>query len=241
MNKRAPMNRILSIDLEPRLDLPLFQGPRWLPDGTPFVSVKACKEPIPDSCEGFSHIILSGSTCSILDTAPFLEPAMALVRDAVRLGRPILGICYGHQLAVRALLGPDHVQRSPVPEIGWLPISAESGHDTLFAGLPDPFYAFVGHFDEVCNLPDDWEITASTAGCPIQGVLNRRQRIMGFQFHPEMDLRVGNSCYHTNREALARLGFNVDFIIAQSQEDGSGKLLIPRFLSRQWWEPESPQ
>lgn len=235
-------DRVLSIDLEPRLDRPPFQGPRWLPDGTPFVSVKACKEPIPDSSEAFSHLILSGSTCSILDTPPFLEPTMALVRDAVKLGRPVLGICYGHQLVVRALLGIEHVRRSSAPEIGWLPISVEPGHDPLFAGLPNPFRAFVGHFDEVCNLPDEWEITASTAGCPIHGVLNRRQRIMGFQFHPEMDLAVGNTCYAMNREALARLNIDVDAIIAQSQDDGSGKLLIPRFLCRLWWEskPATP-
>jgi len=234
-------DRVLSIDLEPRLDLPPFQGPRWLPDGTPLTSVKACKEAIPDSCEAFSHLILSGSTCSILDTAPFLEPAMALVRDAVKRGRSVLGICYGHQLVVRALLGPEYVRRAPSPEIGWLPISVEAGHNLLFAGLPDPFHAFVGHFDEVCNLPDEWEIIASTAGCPIQGVLNRRQRIMGFQFHPEMDLAVGNTCYATDREVLAGLNFDVDAIIAQAQDDGSGKLLIPRFLRRLWWEGEAPQ
>ncbi len=228
------MDRVLSIDFEPRLDLPVFQGPRWLPDGVPHVSVKACKEPIPDSCDEFSHVILSGSTCSILDDQPFLAPAMALVREAVKLGRPVLGICYGHQLAVRAVLGRDHVRRAPAPEIGWLPITVESGHDTLFADLPDPFYAFVGHFDEVCNLGDDWEITASTAGCPTQGVLNRSLRIMGFQFHPEMDLDIGNTCYATDREALERLGFDVDAIIAQSQDAGSGKLLVPRFLDWQW-------
>jgi len=227
-------DRVLSVDLEPRLDLPPFQGPRWLPDGTPFVSVKACTEPVPDSCEEFSHLILSGSTCSILDPAPFLEPAMDLVRDAVSLGRPVLGICYGHQLAVRALLGPEHVRRSATPEIGWLPISAALGHDQLFADLPNPFYAFVGHFDEVCDLPDDWEITASTAGCPIQGVINRRRRVMGFQFHPEMDLAVGNSCYATDRQLLSELGFDVDAIVAKSRDDGSGKLLIPRFLDGQW-------
>jgi GMP synthase (glutamine-hydrolysing) len=228
------MDRVLSIDFEPRLDLPIFQGPRWLPGGTPHVAVKACQEPIPDSCEEFSHIILSGSTCSILDSEPFLEPAMALVRDAVKLGRPVLGICYGHQLAVRAMLGRPHVRRAPAPEIGWLPITVESEHDTLFEGLSDPFYAFVGHFDEVCDLPDDWEITASTAGCPIQGVLNPSLRIMGFQFHPEMDIDVGNTCYATDREVLERLGFDVGAMIDQSRDDGSGRLLIPRFLDRQW-------
>jgi len=229
-------DRVLSIDLEPRLDLPCFQGPRWLPSGTPFVSVKACNEPIPSSCEPFSHLILSGSTCSILDPAPFLEPAMALVRDAVKLGRPVLGICYGHQLAVRAVLGERHVRRAAGPEIGWLPVSVAAAGEALFAGLPNPFHTFVGHFDEVCDLPDEWEITASTPGCPTQGVLNRRQRIMGFQFHPEMDLDVGNTCYATDREALTALGFDIDAIIANGRDDGSGKLLIPRFVSRKWWE-----
>jgi len=232
---------VLSIDLEPRLDVPCFQAPRWLPADTPRTCVKACQEPVPETCEPFSHLILSGSSCSILDPQPFLEPTMALVRDAVRLRRPVLGICYGHQLAVRALLGRQHVRRAPAPEIGWMPISVADGHESLFAGLPDPFYSFVGHLDEVCDLTDGWEITASTAGCPTQGVLNRRQRIMGFQFHPEMDIEPGNACYAANRDELADLGFDADAISASARDDGSGAILIPRFLRQRWWESDSPQ
>jgi len=225
---------VLSLDLEPREDLPDFQGPRWLPAGTPRKAVKVWQEDPPKSLDGFTHLMLSGSTCSVMDDHPFVEPVMALLREAVRRGVPVLGICYGHQLIARALLGREHVRRSPSPEIGWLPVEVRPGHETLFEGLPDPFHTFVGHFDEVCDLPPDWQVIAGSGGCEIQGFIHRGMRLLGLQFHPEMDLQTGNACFAADREALAGRGFDMDAVFARARDDGSGRVLIPRFLDLDW-------
>jgi GMP synthase-like glutamine amidotransferase len=225
---------VLSLDLEPRNDLPLFQGPRWLPRGIRCTTVKVESEPLPRDCESFSHLILSGSTRSIVDEQGPFEALVALVRDAVSRGCPVLGICYGHQLVVRALLGPRHVRRSTTPEMGWLPVEVMEGHQELYSGLPNPFHVFVGHYDEVCELPSSWEVTARTPLCAVHGVINRELRVLGFQFHPEMDLAVGNTCFAVDRALLESRGFAVDRILRESRDDGSGALLIPRFLQLDW-------
>jgi GMP synthase (glutamine-hydrolysing) len=180
--------------------------------------------------DGFSHLILSGSTCSVLDDHPFHPPVASLIRDAVAKGIPVLGICYGHQLIARVVLGDDHVRRTKTPEMGWLEIHAEPKHAALFEGLPNPFRAFVGHFDEVCDLPEDWQITARSEHCAVQGYVNEKQRLLGFQFHPEFDLETGNVCFATDREALARHGFDADRIVREAVDDGSGRVLFRRFL-----------
>jgi len=226
--------RVLSLDLEPRADLPLFQGPRWLPPGTPVTKVKAVSEPVPVSAAPFSHLILSGSTCSVLDDHPFVPPTMDLVRDAVSRGVPVLGICYGHQLFVRAVLGDDHVRRSETPEVGWHPIEVLPRGEAIFDGLPSPFFAFNGHFDEVCALPGDWEVVARTDRCGVHGYVNRELRALGFQFHPEMDLETGNRCFAVDRESLSERGFDMERVLAEARDDGSGAVLIPRFLALDW-------
>lgn len=226
--------RVLSLDLEPREDLPDFQGPRWLPAGTPCDPVKVCRDGVPESMAGYSHLVLSGSTDSILDDTPALGPAMRLVREAVERRAPVLGICYGHQLVARALLGDAHVRRAGTPEIGWLEVCPEAAFAALYDGLPRPFRTFVGHFDEVCDLPSGWRVTARSAGCRVQGFLNEELRLMGFQFHPEMDLEVGNRCFTRDREALERRGFPMDRILAEAADDGAGRVLFPRFLAWPW-------
>jgi len=225
---------VLSLDPEPREEMPDFDVPRWLPAGTPCDSVKACRQGVPETMEGYSHLVLSGSTDSILDDTPVLGPAMRLVRDAVERRVPVLGICYGQQLVVRALLGKAHVRRTETPEIGWLQVHPDPAFAALYDGLPRPFRTFVGHFDEVCDLPSGWEITARSAGCEVQGFLNEELRVMGFQFHPEMDLEAGNRCWTQDREALERRGFDMERVLAEAADDGSGEVLFPRFLEWPW-------
>ncbi|MCU0727261.1 MAG: type 1 glutamine amidotransferase [Planctomycetes bacterium] len=195
---------VLCLDLEPRADLPPFRAPRWLPPGTRSASVKAASETVPADLSGFTHLILSGSTWSILDDRPELRAAEALVRQAVLRGVPVLGICYGHQLLARALLGRGHVGRAPVPEMGWLPIRWDESESGWFHPLPNPFRVFVGHHDEVRDLPEDWRVIARSGQCANHGMVNERLRVLGFQFHPEMDLETGNACYEADRDALTR-------------------------------------
>jgi GMP synthase (glutamine-hydrolysing) len=223
---------VLSLDLEPRSDLPPFQGPRWLPPGTRCTVVKAAREPLPANLDGFTHLVLSGSTWSILDDRPEAKAASGLVREAVTRGVPVLGICYGHQLLARALLGRDHVGRAPVPEMGWLPVTFPESAREWFFPLPNPFRVFVGHFDEVRDLPPDWRVIARTGACAVHGMVNERLKVVGFQFHPEMDLETGNLCFGADRDGLERRGFDVDAILRDARDDGSGAVLIPRFLDR---------
>ncbi|MDZ7816282.1 MAG: gamma-glutamyl-gamma-aminobutyrate hydrolase family protein [Planctomycetota bacterium] len=113
-----------------------------------------------------------------------VEPCSQLVRACLDAGRPVLGICYGHQLIVRALLGKGHVRRSATPEAGWLRIDAAEGFEDIYGELGRHFFAFVGHFDEVFDLPSDWRVTASSPGVRGDGLRQRRLKCNGLPVSP---------------------------------------------------------
>jgi GMP synthase (glutamine-hydrolysing) len=112
-----------------------------------------------------THLVLSGSVASATETQPW-DPALAgLVRRFVDSGRPILGICYGHQFLAKVLAGPAHVRKAAQPEFGFLPLRPEA--NPLFRGMTEPL-VMVSHFDEACDLPPEFKILAASAHCAVQ-------------------------------------------------------------------------
>lgn len=130
----------------------------------------------------FTHLILSGSEASALRVQAWEAPLAGLVRVWVRSGRPLLGICYGHQFLAKVLLGPGHVRRSRSPEVGFQRIQWD--RHPLFEGQGDP-EVFTFHQDEVHDLPAEMPILASSDACAIQAVQYGAGPAFGVQFHPE--------------------------------------------------------
>jgi GMP synthase (glutamine-hydrolysing) len=99
------------------------------------------------------------------------------------VGIPILGICYGLQLIAHKLKGcvipgADH------REFGKAMVDVFEP-DTLFAGLPQRFQAWMSHGDRVESLPPDYKILAKS-GDIIAAAADEKRKIWGLQFHPEV-------------------------------------------------------
>ena len=73
--------------------------------------------PVPDAADTYSGLCFMGGPMSVNDDLPWIDPACALIRDAVAKDIPVLGHCLGGQLISKALGG--RVTRNPVKEIGW--------------------------------------------------------------------------------------------------------------------------
>jgi GMP synthase-like glutamine amidotransferase len=130
----------------------------------------------------FTHLILSGSEASTTVAQPWDQPLERLVRGFVNAGKPVLGICYGHQFLAKILAGPGHVRRSRTPEFGWLAPRLEPS--PLFQGLEAPCF-MVCHFDEVFALPPEFHVLAASERCAVHAFQYRDLPIWGVQFHPE--------------------------------------------------------
>jgi len=123
-------------------------------------------------------IILSGGPASVYE-----EGAPRCDAEILRLGVPVLGICYGLQLAGQVLGG--QVRRGEKREYGRAKIDILHG-EPLFAGLPQELTVWMSHGDQVVDLGPQLETLARTATCPNAAVRSRDGLFYGVQFHPEV-------------------------------------------------------
>jgi GMP synthase (glutamine-hydrolysing) len=123
-------------------------------------------------------LIFSGGPASVYENgAPRCDPKI------FDLGIPILGICYGMQLACLSLGGK--VENAPAREYGRA-FCELVGQNELFAGLPNRSQVWMSHGDQVSWVSDDFIPLAKTATCPLAAVKHRKLPVYGLQFHPEV-------------------------------------------------------
>jgi GMP synthase (glutamine-hydrolysing) len=161
------------------------------------------EDDLPSDPRAFSHVILSGSKTSILESSPWVRNQIDFIRRAVEAGTPLLGICYGHQLIARAFGGEAVVRRSPSPEFGWVEVR-QSRPNPLLAGLPPVFHSFQSHFEDVRSAPAGFEVTASSERCPIQAFRIEGKPAFGIQFHPERDAGEGQRSIDEKKKGVPR-------------------------------------
>jgi GMP synthase (glutamine-hydrolysing) len=123
-------------------------------------------------------LILSGGPSSVYDTdAPQCDPGI------FQLGIPVLGICYGMQLACEALGG--RVENAPAREYGRARCHV-TGESKMFSGVPAEMDVWMSHGDQVAQVSEDFVPLARTATCPFAAVRHRDLPVFGLQFHPEV-------------------------------------------------------
>jgi len=123
-------------------------------------------------------LILSGGPSSVYaDGAPRCDP------ELFQMGVPVLGICYGMQLACDALGG--NVKSTPSREYGRARCHFSVGAD-LFGGMPTETDVWMSHGDQVSSTSEEFISLAATDTCPVAAVRHRDLPVYGLQFHPEV-------------------------------------------------------
>jgi GMP synthase (glutamine-hydrolysing) len=128
---------------------------------------------------GVAGIILSGGPSSVYEKGS-PRPHPRLFESRI----PMLGICYGYQLLVRAHGGA--VTRAAKREYGrsHVKILRRSG---IFRGFRKAdISCWMSHSDSATKLPPSLTATAASDESPFAAVASRNGRQFGVQFHPEV-------------------------------------------------------
>ena len=123
-------------------------------------------------------IILSGGPNSVTDS--YTPRIPQCVFD---LGVPILGICYGMQTLAEQMGG--HVISSDQKEFGHSKLEVIND-SILFKDLDKKINVWMSHGDQVQDLPDEFNLSASTDTAPIAAMEHKTLPIYAIQFHPEV-------------------------------------------------------
>ena len=127
---------------------------------------------------GYKGIIFTGGPNSVYDvSSPHFDPAV------LSLGIPVLGICYGHQL-MAYMAGGVIAPAEDGSEYGKTDLTVSD--DPLFLGVPRESVCWMSHTDTVKVLPDGFIATAKTGKCACAAMCDRKRKLYGVQFHPEV-------------------------------------------------------
>ena len=124
----------------------------------------------PDACDGW---LITGSKHGAYEDHPWIPPLEEFIRAVYASGRPMIGVCFGHQIIAQALGGK--VIKYPG---GWSVGRTEYDLDG------ETFALNAWHQDQVTEVPQGAEVIGKSDFCA-HAALAYDDRILTIQPHPE--------------------------------------------------------
>lgn len=137
---------------------------------------------MPGDIDAVDVWLTTGSKFGVNDGDDWIESLCGFVRELWHAGKPLVGICFGHQLIARALGG--EVVKS---ERGW-GVGMSFNRMTKRAEWMEPWQEgldlVVSHQDQVQRMPEGASVLAASDFCPVY-VMQVGDTFLGVQGHPE--------------------------------------------------------
>ena len=144
-----------------------------------YSEILPCDAEVGPSGANLRGVILSGGPDSVY------RPEAPTPRSGLfDLGVPLLGICYGMQWMMKDLGG--RVESSAEREYGRAEVHVVDADALLFKGLARTQQVWASHGDRVLDPAPGFELSAANPNVPNAAVEDRRRRLYGIQFHPEV-------------------------------------------------------
>ena len=159
----------------------------------------------------------------------WLAGETAFLREVIRDGVPLLGVCLGAQLVARA--AGAGVGRAEEPEVGWheVELNDAGGADAVLGVLPQRTTAFQWHYYTYEPPAGSVELATSRRA---RQAYRLGDRTWGVQFHPEVERHMLDHWFGVGREEL---GKPIDEVRAETDRhlgawNAHGRALCNAFL-----------
>ncbi|MGH1472624.1 MAG: type 1 glutamine amidotransferase [Cellvibrionaceae bacterium] len=162
------------------------------------------------SPQNIDLVIIMGGSMSVNDEEnyPWLIGEKQFIKNAIEMGKPVLGICLGAQLIASAMGG--EVFQNSVKEIGWFPVEAVKSEDASSFCFPEQVEVFHWH-GETFSLPPGAVQIAKSKGCENQA-FQIGTTVIGLQFHLETTSESAQAIVENCRDEL------IEGVYIQSEE-----------------------
>ncbi|XKE46228.1 gamma-glutamyl-gamma-aminobutyrate hydrolase family protein [Halomonas organivorans] len=169
---------------------------------------------IPDDPEAVDAWLTTGSKFGVNDGLAWVADLEAFVRRLWATGKPLVGICFGHQLIARAL-GGEVVKSARGWGVG-MSFNRVTGRAEWMEPWQEGLDLVVSHQDQVVTPPEGSRVLAGSDFCPVY-LMQVGETFLGVQGHPEFA-----KPYSADLMALRR-----DQVGAQRVREGMASLHAP--------------
>jgi len=138
------------------------------------------------SIEDFDWLVIMGGAMGVHDSDqyPWITEEIEFIKEAIRSGKIVIGVCLGSQMIASALGA--RVYKNTEPEMGFWPInfSKEAQQDSVFRHFPENLEVMHFHFDTF-TLPEGAILMAKSTVTPVQA-FRYGTNVFALQFHSEL-------------------------------------------------------
>lgn len=159
----------------------------------------------------YDGLVVSGSSLHAYDQTPEVLNQIENLKRFAATGKPILGSCWGLQIATVAAGG--RVEPSANGrELGIarkIALTDAGRRHPLLAGKPAVHDAPCIHYDEVVEVPANATVLSGNRHSPIQAAIVPlgASEVWGIQYHPEFDITQLRMLFELYREEMLKQGF----------------------------------
>lgn len=142
----------------------------------------------------FAVAIITGSWSMVTDKLDWSERTAQWARQLIKDDKPLLGVCYGHQIMAHAMGGVvDYNPNGKEQGTFAINLNQDGLKDDLLGQMPKEFMVHLSHSQSVMQAPAGATVLAFNQHDANQ-IIRYGKNTISFQFHPEFTVDILRSC-----------------------------------------------
>jgi len=155
-----------------------------------------------DECDAY---MATGSKASVNDDLPWIKQLERFFWQLFLLNKPLVGICFGHQMIAKALGGKVSLSAK-----NWgigVTKAKVHAHKPWMLNHQDNIQLVVSHKEQISLLPPETQVLMGNSFCA-NGMIQVGAHFLGIQGHPEFSRAYCYALMQNRKESIAKSNFS---------------------------------